>query len=135
MERLAAWGVVCGCVGAGFLANSLWIYLARRKFLRSAAQADAKVVEVRIRGLGRNAVSVPVFEFVAGARGTLRAESLMGSGLARFQVGQAVAVRYDPTNPQRAEVDTFTVLWGTALLRAGFGGLFVTMGAVGLLLS
>jgi hypothetical protein len=39
-----------------------------------------------------------------------------------------------PGDPGRAEVDSFAVLWGLALLRAGYALLFVLMGAIGLAL-
>jgi len=135
MGRFAIWGSMCGLVGAGFLANALWIYAKRRKFLAGAATAEGTVVEVRVRGIGRSAVSVSVFEFRTATGETQRAESLMGSGLQGFRVGEVVAVRYDPTAPHRAEVDSFTVLWGLALLRAGFGGLFLLMGVVAFVVS
>lgn len=64
-----------------------------------------------------------------------RVESWMGSGFQRFEAGQAVPVRYDPTDPGRAEVDTFAVLWGLVLLRTGFGLLFMLMGSVAVLLN
>jgi hypothetical protein len=135
MDRLAIWGLMCGLVGAGFLANALWIYLTRRKFLASAVAAEGTVVEVRVEGFGGNAMSMPTFEFRTGTGELQRAESLMGSGLQRFRVGQVVAVWYDPSAPQRAEVASFAVLWGLALLRAGFGGLFLLMGIVAVVVS
>ena len=63
-----------------------------------------------------------------------RAESWMGSGFQRFEAGQAVPVRYDPADPGRAEVDTFAVMWGLALLRASYGLLFLLLGSVALVL-
>jgi hypothetical protein len=135
MDRAAIWGVMCFLVGGGFLANALWIYFQRKRFLNTAQPAEGTVVEVRVQGIGRNAVSVPVFEFRTATGMLQRAESLMGSGLQGFRAGQTVAVRYDPSSPQRAEVESFAVLWGLALLRAGFGGLFVLMGAVAVLVA
>lgn len=130
MGRFAIWGLMCALVGAGFLANALRIYWKRRTFLASAASATGTVVAVRVEGIGRNAVSVPTFEFATAAGTAQRAESLMGSGLQGFRVGETVPIRYDPAAPDRAEVDAFAVLWGLALLRAGFGGLFLLMGVV-----
>lgn len=134
MDRFAIWGVICSLVGCGFLGSALQIYLRRKRFLADARAATGTVVEIRIDGVGRNAVSVPTFEFRT-AEGTLqRAESLMGSGLQGFAVGEAVAVRYDPGDPSRAEVDSFAVLWGLAMLRAGFAVLFLLLGAIGIIL-
>ena len=135
MDRFTVWGGVCIAVGCGFLVSALRIYLARKRFLATAQAAAGTVVEARVRGIGRNAVSVPILEFRSPGDRVQRAESWMGSGFQRFEVGQAVPVRYDPADPGRAEVDTFAVLWGLALLRAGYGVLFLLMGSAALILG
>lgn len=134
MTAFDVWGLICIAVGCGFLASALRIYVARKKFLAASQTAAGTVVEVRVRGLGRNAVSVPLLEFHGPMGQVQRAESWMGSGFQRFEVGQAVPVRYDPADPGRTEVDTFAVLWGLALLRTGYGLLFLIMGSVAVLL-
>ena len=135
MDRFDVWGLLCIAVGCGFLVSALRIYLARTRFLATAQAATGTVVEVRGRGIGRNAVSVPVLEFQPAGDQVRRAESWMGSSFQRFEVGQAVPVRYDPADPGRAEVDTFAVLWGLTLLRASYGVLFLLMGSVALVLG
>ena len=134
MDRFTLWGLVCILVGLGFLATALRIYVLRRRFLAVAEPAEGTVVEVRVRGIGRNAESVPTFEFRTAGGDLQRAESLMGSGFQGFAVGEKIAVRYDPSDPGKAEVDSFAVLWGLMLLRAGFAVLFLIMGCVGFLL-
>lgn len=134
MDRFDIWGVACILVACGFLVSALRIYTKRKKFLATAEPAAGTVIEVRVRGVGRNAVSFPVFEFRTSEGTVQRAESMMGTGLQGFQVGEAVAVRYDPADPSKAEVDTFAVLWGLVLLRAGFALIFLVMGAIGLAL-
>jgi hypothetical protein len=135
MDRFAVWGLACILVGCGFLASALRIYVGRKKFLASAQSAKGTVVEVKVRGVGRNAVSVPVFEFRTAGNDAQRAESLQGSGFQGFTTGAEIAILYDPADPSRAEVDSFAVLWGLALLRAGFAVVFFIMGAVGMLLG
>ena len=135
MDRFTVWGLICIAVGCGFLVSALRIYLARRRFLAVAQAAPGTVVEVRVRGIGRNAVSVPVLEFLPHGERARRVESWMGSGFQGFTVGQAVPVRYDPADPDRAEVDTFAVMWGLTLLRAGYALLFLVMGSVALILE
>ena len=134
MDRFAVWGVICILVGCGFAVSAVRIYVRRKRFLANAQAADGTVVEVQVEGIGRNAVSVPVLEFRTAGSEVQRARSLMGSGFQGFEVGQAVKVRYDPADPSRAEVDSFAVLWGLVLLRAGYAALFIIMGSVGLLL-
>jgi Protein of unknown function (DUF3592) len=134
MDRLALWGLMCLAVSGGFLLAALRVYLSRKRFLAISRSAAGTVIEVHVRGVGRNAMSFPVFEFRTADGMVQRAESLMGTGLQRFEVGQAVAVRYDPRDPGRAEIDSFAMLWGTALLWCGFALLFLIMGIVGLAL-
>ena len=134
MDRFAIWGAICILVGCGFLASALHIRRLRKRFLAEARAATGTVVEVQVRGVGRNAVSVPIFEFHTADGRLQRAESLMGSGFQGFSVGEAVTVLYDPNVPSRAEIDSYAMLWGLAWLRAGFAILFLLLGSVGLLL-
>lgn len=134
MDRFTTWGTLCLAVSCGFFISALRIYAHRKRFLAIAQPAAGTVVEVQVRGIGRNAVSVPVLEFRPAGGAVQRAQSLMGTGFQRFEVGEVVAVRYDPSDPGRAEVDSFAVLWGLALLRVGYGLLFLILGVIGLLL-
>jgi hypothetical protein len=135
LKAFDVWGLICIAVGCGFLASALRIYLARRKFLATSQTAAGTVVEVHVRGIGRNAVSLPLLEFRGPEGQVHRVESWMGSGFQRFEAGQTVPVRYDPADPGRAEVDTFVVLWGLVLLRTGYGLLFLLMGSVAVLFA
>jgi hypothetical protein len=135
MSGFDVWGLICIAVGCGFLATALRIYLARKRFLARAEAATGTVIEARTRGVGRNIESVPLFELRTASGEVQRTESLMGSGFQRFEAGQAVPVRYDPADPARAEVDTFAVMWGLALLRAGYALLFLLMGSVALIVG
>lgn len=128
------WGAMCLLAGGAFLINALRLRRERLAFLATAARTAARVVAVRIEGAGRNRVAVPTFEFEASGR-TQRAESLQPSGFAAATEGQMVGILYDPARPARADLDTFGALWGLALLRAGFGGLFVLMGLVAFLIT
>lgn len=132
---MKAWGVICIVVGCGFLASTLRIYARRRKFLAGAEKATGTVTGVRVQGIGRNAVSIPSFELRTADGTVRRAESLMGSGFQGFEIGETLPVQYDPADPTKAEVDSFAVLWGLALLRAGFALIFLLMGFIGLMLS
>ncbi len=135
MARFEVWGLMCLLAGGAFLVNAAIIYRTRRRFLAGARRAVGAVVAVRVEGTGRNVVSIPTLEFRTEAGALQRTEALMATGFQRFQPGEAVPVWYDPHDPARADVATFAVLWGTALLRTGFGALFLLMGVVGLLIG
>ena len=134
MGRFTVWGAICLLVSLGFVTSALRIYLRRKRFLAHAERAVGTIIEVRVRGIGRNAVSFPVFEFRTNGGVLRQSESLMGSGFRGFSVGEEVAVRYDPSDPSRAEVDSFVVLWGVVILRAGFALLFLLMGSLAIIL-
>jgi hypothetical protein len=135
MSRFQVWGLMCALVSAGFAMTAVRIYLRRRRFLDRAKPALGRVVDVTIRGVGRNALSFPILAFRTESGEDQRAESQMGSGFRAFRIGETVPVRYDPTNPAIAEVDTFAVMWGLLLLRTGFALLFLIMAGVGLMLG
>jgi len=130
MDRFDFIGLANLAVGCAFLVSALRIYLARKKFLATAQNATGTVIEIRKQYFGRNTISIPLLEFPVPENRAHRAESWMGSGFGGFTVGQTVPVRYDPANPSRAEVDTFAVMWGRALLRAGYALFFLGLGAV-----
>ena len=71
---------------------------------------------------------------VAGSRHRRDGDRALHLSLQRFKVGQEIVVRYDPGRPSAAEVDSFAVLWGLALLRTGFGAVFLLMGQIELFL-
>ncbi len=135
MPRFAVWGLICLLVSGAFFVNAATIDLKRRRFLAGAQRAVGAVVDLRFQGTGRNVVSIPTLEFRTAAGALQRTESLMATGFQRFQPGDAVTVWYDPRDPARADVATFAALWGTALLRTGFGVVFLLMGVVGLLIG
>jgi len=59
----------------------------------------------RITASGRASALYPVVEFQANGQ-AYRFESEFGSRPASHHVGQMVKVKYDPSNPQKAEVDS-----------------------------
>lgn len=125
------WGVMCLVVSGLFFFNAWSIVRRRRRFLAVAQPAQGTVVEIQIEGVGKNRLAFPIFEYAASGE-QRRAKSLMGTGFQSFTVGEQVPVLYDPADPGRAEVNTRAVLWGTAMLRSGFGVAFLLMGLVGL---
>lgn len=135
MERFEVWGVICMLVGAAFAVNALRIYRRRRAFLVVARPAMGTVESVRVEGAGRNRVAVPTIRFTLDDGTTRSAETLLGSGFQRYDIGQRLAVRFDPRDPGRMEVDTFAALWGLPLLRAGFAAVFLLMGGIALVVS
>ena len=53
---------------------------------------------------------------VSGDGRTITAISRFGSRRRRWECGDAVTVRYDPSNPGSAEIATFFLVWGPPLM-------------------
>jgi uncharacterized protein DUF3592 len=132
VTRSSVWGTTCVLVGLGFLFTAARIFVRRKRFLATAAPTQARVVSVRVDGIGRNQVRIPTFEFRLPNGSLQRAESTIGSGFHGQQVGDVVSIWYDPADPTQAEGTSFGALWGLAVLRAGFALVFLLMGAVAL---
>ena len=57
----------------------------------------------------------------------------VGSSPPAFDVGEPVAVLYDPAEPEEARIDSFFQLWFAALILGGIGLVFASIGGSGAL--
>jgi hypothetical protein len=94
--------------------------------------ATGTVVDLlsRVFNPGSAAVYCPVVEFTAATGQPVRFESQFGTMPASHRVGQSIAVRYDPANPQKAEVDSATANWFVPGCTIAMGLGFLVMGLV-----
>ena len=60
---------------------------------------------------GSGGVYCPTIEFTTASGETIRFESSFGTMPASHQVGQTVSVRYDPNNPDSAEIESRLSNW------------------------
>jgi len=79
---------------------------------------------------GSAGVYCPVVQFTTSNGQPIRFESDFGTMPASQQVGQTIAVRYDPANPQAAEVDSTTANWFVPGCTIAMGLAFLLMGVV-----
>ena len=97
--------IPCG-VGVVFLLVFTVLYLSQsRKHRVCTGEAAGTVADYLYKSVnGEQRTWRPVFEYhVAGK--TIRKQSMFGTTEKRFQVGQAVTVRYNPENPQEYYVE------------------------------
>ncbi|WP_244459687.1 DUF3592 domain-containing protein [Roseomonas fluvialis] len=130
-EALIFGGVML--VGLALLAGAAWAILAELSFRAGARMTDARIVEMRpstSRGSdGRDStVYYPVLEFALPDGQAVRAVGPIGSGAPCCEVGDVVAIRYDPSNPRRAAQDSFEDSWLLPTVLGGFGSLVFGMG-------
>src|SRR5205807_10128066 len=102
-----------------------------RKSARGVA-ATGTVVDLvrRVFNPGSAGVYCPVIDFATVTGQRVRFESQFGTMPASHRVGQAVAVRYDPSDPQKAEVDSATANWFVPGCTIAMGLAFLVMGVV-----
>ena len=102
-----------------------------RKSARGVA-AKGTVVDLvrRVFNPGSAGVYCPVIDFATVTGQRVRFESQFGTMPASHRVGQTVVVRYDPADPQKAEVDSATANWFVPGCTIAMGLLFFAMGLV-----
>jgi len=84
------------------------------RFVRSAARADGRVIQMVEREGEHGKLYAPVFVFrdSSGAEHTVHSDT--ASDPPEHQVGDTVHVLYLPESPQDAKTDRFFFSWGTA---------------------
>ena len=130
MKLFAGLGVLVALAGAVLFIVSVWSCLGTMMFLRRAAKAEGEVVrlvqpESSMRG--GNPAEFVIYSFTdAEGREHERSSS---SNLVRGDVGDRVAVLYDPESPGTARLDDFSDLWTTDLILLAAGAVMLLGGA------
>ncbi len=113
-----------GVAAFGLFAGAVWAYFRQKSQMESRAPAAGTVVELVLRSTtpGRTGIYCPVVEFTTTAGERIRFTSDFGSRPASHKIGQTVNVRYDPADPQKAEIESGMTTWLSSLI-LGFMGL------------
>ncbi|HEU0296886.1 MAG TPA: DUF3592 domain-containing protein [Anaerolineales bacterium] len=116
-------GLCSGLAALGLLGGAVWSYFKQQRTMQSRVAATGTVVELtsRITASGRSTIICPVVEFTAPSGEKVRFTSEFGSRPASHSIGQSVAVRYDPADPQKAEIESAMSLWLTPLILVFMG--------------
>jgi hypothetical protein len=112
-----------GLAAIGLLAGAIWSYFKQKNQMESRAPTTGTVVELVLRSTrpGRSGIYCPVVEFTAPSGERIRFTSDFGSRPAGHKIGQSVKVRYDPAEPQKAEIESGMTLWLAPLIFAFMG--------------
>jgi Protein of unknown function (DUF3592) len=115
-------GLCAGLSAFGLLGGAVWAYFNQKRKLESRVAATGTVVELTnsITSNGRRIIC-PVVEFTAPSGEKTRFTSDFGSLPASHKIGQSVNVRYDPVDPQKAEIESAMTLWLTPLILVFMG--------------
>ncbi|MQA83306.1 MAG: DUF3592 domain-containing protein [Streptosporangiales bacterium] len=132
MEEFGDWfavgaGVFCVLLGAYYLLK-YWTF--RQRAQRVPGTVVALTAEAGFGGAGRYERH-PVLQFTTPEGREIRARMRFGSNPAIARVGDRVTVRYDPKNPEEAEIEGkgwlqpfllfFLVVFGVVLIVLGVG--------------
>lgn len=115
-------GLFSGLAAFGLLGGAAWTYFRQQRTMQSRVAATGTVVELTRKNTTRGYILCPVVEFTIPSGETIRFTSEFGSRLAGHTIGQSVAVRYEPADPQKAEIESTMSLWLVPLIM-GFMGL------------
>jgi hypothetical protein len=123
-------GLCSGMAAFGLFAGAVWSYFKQHRQMESRVPTTGTVVELttRITASGRSTMICPVVEFSLPSGEKVRFTSEFGSRPAGHQIGQSVNVRYDPADPQKAEIESGMTLWLAPVI-------YVFIGAIACCLS
>ena len=97
--------IAVGCLSflcaAVFLLGAITYYLYKNRQRANQIIVDGKVV-----ALNYHDMYYPTIEFTTSDKDVIQLESSFGSEPARHRVGQMLKVRYDPSNPEEAEIES-----------------------------
>jgi len=125
-------GLCSGISAFGLLVGALWAYFSQQRKMQSRVAATGTVVELARTPSRRGYIMCPVVEFAIPSGEKFKFTSEFGSYPASDRVGDIVNLRYDPADPQKAEVDSARSLWLTPLIVGGMSAIACCL-AVGFL--
>lgn len=126
--RWIAWTILG--IGGLIAASGVWMGLGNLRHLLYGERADGIITEIAREG----DMYAPVVRFRLPHGETVEVKDL-GSGAPDFSTGDTVPVLYLPESPRDFRLDTFERLWLVPIFLVGFGGFWLTFGAVAWALS
>jgi hypothetical protein len=115
-------------LGLAILVGAVVVFLRQRREFANAIKGAGTVVELARRMGQRGYLYHPVVEFAAAPGQTVRFESSIGSSRAGYAVGAPVQVLYDPSAPEKAEIDSAMTRWFYPGCLLAMGAAFTLLG-------
>ena len=114
-------GLCSGLAALGLLGGAAWTYFKGQRTLQSRVATTGTVVELTQQNTAHSYILCPVVEFTVPSGEKIRFTSEFGSRPASHSIGQSIAVRYDPADPHKAEVESAMSLWLAPLIMVFMG--------------
>jgi hypothetical protein len=123
-------------IGLGLLGGAAFLVVDTRNDIARADKADGTVVAlIGERDSDGDTMYYPRVRFITRSGNPVEFTGSVGSSPAAFDVGEPVAVLYDPAEPEEARIDSFFQLWFAALVLGGIGLVFAAIGGGGALVA
>jgi hypothetical protein len=123
-------GLCASLAAFGLFVGAVWSYVKQQRQMQSRLPATGTVVDLAARQGNRGIIYCPVVEFSVPSGEKGRFTSEFGSRPATHQVGQSVNVRYNPVDPQKAEIESAMSIWLTPLILVFMGAIACCLGIV-----
>src|SRR5262245_59031858 len=132
MGALLVVGLLFLIVGVAILIGGIIAAVKQRRNSERGVCAMGKVVDLVKKNCnpGSAGVYCPVVMFIQHTGRQIQFESDFGTMPASHRVGQSIAIRYDPANPQTAKVDSAASNWLVSVVTIAVGAVFLVLGLV-----
>jgi hypothetical protein len=115
--------------GLGMLGGAGYLVADTRHDIAVGASAEGVVIDLILsRDSDGDDTYYPRVRFATPTGESVEFTGSVGSTPAAFDVGEAVAVLYDPADPQDARIDSFFQLWFGPLILGFLGFVFTAIG-------
>lgn len=129
-----------GLLGVLLLAGTLFLAIKQSNFISSAEQTTGTVIDNYASyskdSDGKSTRSFyPILMFVEKNGNNITFKSSVGSSSPRYQIGEKVAILYDPKQPSDAEIDDLLSIWLAPMIVGIFGVILSSIGGIFFLLQ
>ena len=122
-------GAIFALAGAAALTGGLWLAHDQWRFSRSAIQTWGTVVgQVELESDDDEPVFAPLVEWRDEAGIQRRFRGQLGQNDPAYELGETVAMAYDPRNPDDARLTAFWPSWMRAIIATVLGAAFLPVG-------
>lgn len=127
-------GSIFFVVGLGMLTGGFFAWRNHEEFRAHALKTEGVVIDF-VRHVsddskrGKSVTYAPLVKFTDQNEHVIQFSSSVSSGSPGYSRGDRVAVLYDPTTPEKAQIDSFMENWFVTLILGGMGVIFTLLGA------
>lgn len=135
MKAITLIKYVFSLIGLGMLVTAIVLFMNTKSFLQTAEVAQGTVIELRASRSSDSLTYHPVVSFTTSQGQRITFSSGSGSNPPSYTEGETLEVFYAAAEPQDAKINGFFALWGGAVILAGMGTVFFTIGCLIIFLS